>query len=371
MRASLSTWRLGVTAALIVVLFAVIAAAAVSLSRTPQSLEIGERDGGAATRGNQPTSVTVVTVVAGDSAASIGRRLAASDVIGSHYRFELLALLLGWESRLEPGDYTFEPGLTTYEILRRIHFGETSPWRVVIPEGLRLEQVSERLAEATVVDEAAFRRVLEAPSADVVSGTLAAQRPPGTTLEGYLFPSAYTFPLDGTAEQAVRSMLQRLDDSISPQLREQINESGRSLHDILTIASIIEREVIEDSERALVSAVIRNRLDAGMPLQMDSTVQYAVGTPAEWWKRDLGAVDLATESPYNTYVTSGLPPAPIASPGLASIIAAASPANVPYRYFVARGDGYHAFAVTYEEHLENVERYLGGDEREEPEGGEQ
>ncbi len=371
MRASLSTWRLGVTAALIVVLFAVIAAAAVSLSRTPQSLEIGERDGGAATPHNQSTSVTVVTVVAGDSAASIGRRLAASDVIGSHYRFELLALLLGWESRLEPGEYTFEPGLTTYEILRRIHFGETSPWRVVIPEGLRLEQVSERLAEATVVDAAAFRAVLEAPSADVVSGTLAAQRPPGTTLEGYLFPSAYTLPLDGAAEQAVRAMLERLDDSISPQLRDLLNESGRSLHEVLIIASIIEREVIEDSERALVSAVIRNRLDAGMPLQMDSTVQYAVGTPAEWWKRDLGAVDLATKSPYNTYVTSGLPPAPIASPGLASIIAAASPANVPYRYFVARGDGYHAFAVTYEEHLENVERYLGGEEREEPEGGEQ
>lgn len=362
MRASLSTWRLGVTVALIAVLFAVIAAAAVSLSRTPESIEVGTRERAAPTTRNQATSVTVV---AGDSAGSIGRRLAASDVIASHYRFELLTLLLGWESRLEPGEYTFEPGLTTYEILRRIHFGETSPWRVVIPEGLRLEQVTERLAEATVVDAAAFRAVLEAPSADVVGGTLAARRPAGATLEGYLFPSAYTFPLDGTAEQAVRDMLQRLDDSITPQLWDLINESGRSLHEILTIASIIEREVVEDSERALVSAVIRNRLDAGMPLQMDSTVQYAVGTPGEWWKRDLLAVDLETVSPYNTYLSAELPPTPIASPGLASIIAAASPASVPYRYFVARGDGYHAFAVTYEEHQANVERFLGD------EGGEQ
>ncbi len=347
------------TIALLAVVFAAVAAAVVALSRTPGSQQVGVEHRPTTLRITEPSAVTIVS---GDSAASIGRRLVASGVIASQYRFELLAVLLSWESRLEPGSYTFEAGLTTYEILRRIHFGETSPWRVVIPEGLRLEQVIERLAESNVVEATALRAVLEAPPQDVVSGTLATRRPLGSTLEGYLFPSAYTFPLDGTAEQAVRAMLQRLDESITPQLWDTINSSGRTLHEILTIASIIEREVIEDNERPLVSAVIWNRLEAGMPLQMDSTVQYAVGESGEWWKDDLGAVDLDTASPYNTYVAAALPPGPIASPGLASIMAAANPANVPYLYFVARGDRTHAFAVTYEEHLDNVERFLGGEQ---------
>ncbi len=341
-----------------VVLFAAVAGAAVAFSRTPGAPSghpIGE-PGRAA-----PRVTREVTVVTGDTAASIGRRLVANETIDSHYRFELLALLLGWESRLEPGSYTFESGLTTYEILRRIHVGETSPWRVVIPEGRRLEQVAARLAESSLVDAAAIEAILEAPPDDVVRNTFATQRPTGASLEGYLFPSAYMFPLDGTAEDAVRAMLERLDEAITPQLLDQIRDSGRTLHDILVIASIIEREVIEDSERVLVSAVIRNRLVEGMPLQMDSTVQYAVGRPAEWWKRDLDGDDLRAQSPFNTYIATGLPPTPIASPGLESIEAAANPARVPYLYFVARGDGTHAFAVTYEEHQINIERYLNGE----------
>ena len=158
----------------------------------------------------------------------------------------------------------------------------------------------------------------------------------------------------------MRFMLLRFDDMMTPQLWEQITASGRSLHEILTIASIIEREVVEESERSLVSAVIWNRLEAGMLLQMNSTVQYAVGEPSGWWKAGLSDDDLSLASPYNTYLSSGLPPTPIASPGLASIEAAANPANVPYLFFVARGDGTHAFAVTYEEHQANVERYRGG-----------
>ncbi len=307
----------------------------------------------------EPSSVNIVQ---GDSAAVIGRRLLNGEAIRSQSRFELLALLLGWEGRLEPGSYSFEAGLTTFEILRRIHFGETSPLRVVIPEGLRVEQVTERLTQAGVVDHDSFADALAAVAEDTEAVSLAARRPSGTSLEGYLFPSAYSFPLGTTAEDVLRLMLLRFNDSLTPQLWEQINGTGRSLHEILTIASIIEREVVEESERVLVSAVIWNRLKAGMLLQMDSTVQYAVGSTQEWWKRDLTIEDLAMESRYNTYVVSGLPPTPIASPGLASIEAAANPANVPYLFFVARGDGTHAFAVTYEEHQANVERYLGGSE---------
>ncbi|MCY3568588.1 MAG: endolytic transglycosylase MltG [Chloroflexi bacterium] len=349
--------RLAVTISMCAVLFAAVAAATVALSNTPGSFSL-EAERGHTVTANRNTSVTVV---AGDTAASIGRRLVANGAVDSYYRFELLALLLGWESRLEPGAYSFEPGLTTYEILRRIHSGETSPWRVVLPEGLRLEQVTERLVAAEVVDGAPFLAVVRTPPAGVVAGTLAELRPEGTSLEGYLFPSAYTFPLDGTAEDAVRQMLQRFDDALTPDLRNQIRQSGLTMHEIVTIASIIEREVVDDAERVLVSAVIWNRLAAGMPLQMDSTVQYAVGDSAEWWKRELSGADLAIQSPFNTYFASGLPPSPISTPGLNSIAAAANPAAVPYLFFFARGDGTHAFAVTFEEHQANVDRYRGVD----------
>lgn len=302
----------------------------------------------------------VVEVVAGDSAAAIGRRLAASGVIGSHARFELLALLQGWEQELEPGSYSFESDLTTYEVLRRIHSGETSPLRLVLPEGLRLEQVIERLVAINVAEPAALRAAFREPSDELVAGSHAELRPGGESLEGYLAPSAYAIPLEASADDIARLLLMRFSELLTPDVRDAVESSGRSLHDILTIASIIEREVVEPSEQILVSAVIWNRLAEGMPLQMDSTVQYAVGSAAEWWKRELTGDDLNEPSAYNTYANRGLPPGPIASPGVAAIEAAARPANVPYRYFVAKGDGTHAFAVSYEEHQANVERYLGG-----------
>ena len=350
------SWRTGVTLVLLIATMAAIASAAVAISRTSDPLRAAPPAVGIHALESGPASVTIV---AGDSAAVIARRLLAGQVIESDTRFELLALLFGWESRLEPGSYTFEAGLTTYEILRRIHFGETSPLRLVIPEGLRLEQVTERLAQAGVVDRAEFTAALATAAESTVAGTLAARRPAQTSLEGYLFPSAYSFPLGTTPDEALRLMLLRLDQAMTPQLWEQIVASGRSLHEILTIASIIEREVVEESERSLVSAVIWNRLEAGMLLQMNSTVQYAVGAPDAWWKAELSDGDLSLASPYNSYLTAGLPPTPIASPGLASIEAAANPANVPYLFFVARGDGTHAFAVTFGEHQANVERYQG------------
>ena len=354
-----SHWRPTVMLILIVAAIVAVASATVAISHTPESHVSGTSRARPAAVNAQPSSVTIIP---GDSAAAIGRRLLNGQAINSQSRFELLALLLGWEARLEPGVYSFEAGLTTFEILRRIHFGETSPLRVVIPEGLRVEQVTERLTQAGVIDREAFTAALDAAARDTATGSLAARRPAGTSLEGYLFPSSYSFPLGATADEVLRLMLLRFNDSLTPQLWEQINDSGRSLHEILIIASIIEREVVDDSERVLVSAVIWNRLEAGMLLQMDSTVQYAVADEQEWWKRDLTREDLMVESAFNTYVAPGLPPTPIASPGLASIEAAASPANVPYLFFVARGDGAHAFAVTYEEHQANVERYRGGSE---------
>ncbi len=309
---------------------------------------------------------TAVEIYSGDTSAQIARRLVEAGAITSVRRFEILVQLLGWDRRLEPGVYSFEPGLTTLEVALRIHFGETSPWRVTIPEGLRVEQVSELLIGAEIVTAGALSAALADPGNAI--GTLAAERPAGVSLEGYLAPSTYSFPLGVSADQAVRLMLERFDESLTADLRGRIASSGRSLHEILTIASIIEREALFDEERPLVSAVIWNRLAIGMPLQMDSTVQYSLGSiPGEvgrfgYWKRSLTFDDLEVVAEHNTYVVAALPPAPIAGPSIASILAAAAPADVPYLYFVARGDGSHAFAATFEEHEANIERYHGGGE---------
>lgn len=334
------------------------ASAVVAVSRSPQQISrsvlIEPPSSGTA-------QVSTVVIAPGDSASTIGRLLRSHGAVDSQTRFELLALLMDWEHRLEAGEYSFEPALPTFEVLRRIHSGETSPQRVIIPEGLRIEQVIERLAAAEVSDSASLAAVISDGRIGE-AGRYAAQRPAGASLEGYLFPADYRFSLEASPLDVTVEMLQRLDEAITPEIARQAAARGATMHQILTIASIIEREAAVEHERRLISAVIWNRLAAGMPLQMNSTIQYAVGQPSNWWKAELSDADLVIDSPYNSYRYSGLPPTPIASPGLPSIEAAADPDDAPYLYFVAKGDGTHAFSLTYEEHLDNVERYLGGSE---------
>ncbi len=296
----------------------------------------------------------------GDTAAQIAQRLHAAGLIDSPRRWTTLVQLLGWEDGLEVGSYSFEAGLTSYEIVRRIHSGEHSPLRVIIPEGLRLEQFAERLEAAEIVSAADFLAALRRP--ENVAGTRAASRPPGLRPEGYLFPGGYEFPLDVTADQVVRIMAQRFDAEAAPILLNA-DPQGRTLHAILTVASIIEREAAVNEERPIIAAVLWNRIEIGMPLQVDPTVQYAAANdPASvaahgWWKRELTLEDLALASPWNTYTAPELPPTPIAAPGLASLRAALAPADVNYLFFFARGDGTHAFAETYEEHQANIEQW--------------
>lgn len=302
----------------------------------------------------------VVQLQPGDTAAEMADRLFAAGLIDSPRRWTTLVQLLGWEDGLEPGAYSFEAGLSSYEIARRIHSGERTPLRIIIPEGLRLEQIAERLQAERIVFAADFFAALG--KAENAVGTFAASRPRGLSLEGYLFPADYDFPLGVTADQVVRAMIERFDAEAGPVLLNA-DLQGRSLHAVLTIASIVEREAALDEERPIVAAVLWNRIELGMPLQADPTVQYAVANdPASaaaygWWKRELTLEDLASLSPWNTYTASGLPPTPIAAPGLASLRAAVAPADVPYFFFFARGDGSHAFAETYEEHQANIERW--------------
>lgn len=306
----------------------------------------------------------LIDVKAGDSAALIGQRLEAAGVIESADTFGLLASATGSERKLAAGEYEFEQGTSVVDALSRIRNGLTAARVVTIPEGLRIEEI------AALLDRRGITKARDFVSAIVANGllgpsgsTLAAGRPAGATLEGYIYPATYSFSRKADTQDVVNAMLKAMDERFTLQMRDQAKEAGLTPHEVITLASIIEREIVIPEERPMVASVYLNRLRQGMALQADPTVQYAVG-PApntlgqqSYWKRDLTSQDLQSGSPYNTYARQGLPPGPIANPGIDSILAVLHPAQTNYLYFVARPDGSHAFSATFEEHQQNVERY--------------
>jgi UPF0755 protein len=250
--------------------------------------------------------------------------------------------------------------MTTLQVIGRLRLGIIMPLTVTVPEGLRSEEVALVMERGGIVKAEDFRRALASEAYDFA---FLAERPPGAGLEGYLFPATYGFSRGVPAEEVVRRMLAAFDAQVTPELRQAIQASGLTLHEAVTLASIVEREAVRPEERPLIAGVFLNRLRLGMPLGADPTVQYALANdPASverfgFWKQGLTTEDLQVDSPYNTYVNGGLPPGPIANPGLASLEAVAHPAQTSYLYFVARQDGSHVFAETLEEHLRNVEEY--------------
>ena len=218
--------------------------------------------------------VASVEVLSGSAARDVAVALASQEAVDSARRFEVLVSLLGYAGRLTPGFYDFEPGLVTMEIIERIRDNITSAFVITIPEGLRIEEIALRLENAGIADHSDFLAAADNPAN--WAGTLTAQRSLRTSLEGYLFPSTYRFALTVTPDEVVRTMLERFDAQITPDRRAAIEASGRTLHDILVIASIVEREAVLAEERPSIASVFWNRVEAGMQLEADPTVQYAV-----------------------------------------------------------------------------------------------
>lgn len=306
-----------------------------------------------------------VTIHEGDSAGEIGERLERAGVIASGSAFRRLARITGSGRRLAAGEYEFLPHTSVLDALIRIRDGLTSARVVTIPEGMRLEEIAAVLDRRGIVRQADF---LAAANSLASSGTgidpdLLSSRPAATTLEGYLYPATYSFGRSVTAQEVVLMMLEALSQRLTPELRAEARAQGLTLHQVLILASIVEREVVLPQERPIIASVYRNRLALDMPLQADPTVQYAItarpGNVVEYgyWKRELSLQDLQFDSTYNTYTRRGLPPGPIANPGIESIIAVIRPAKTSYLYFVARNDGSHAFSETFEEHQRNVQRF--------------
>jgi UPF0755 protein len=283
-----------------------------------------------------------VTVPAGASFGAAVDSLARSGVISSPKLFGFYASVRGRDRELKAGTYVFQPGTSWNGVLDALTRGKGLVHTVTIPEGFSLASIAQLIGRALSVPP---ESVIAASSDTALRHRLDVPTP---TLEGYLFPDTYTFAEGTSPSEAVRTLVGRFEQVWKPEWDARLQELTMSRHDIVTLASIIEKEARLAEERPVISAVYHNRLRIGMLLQADPTVQYALGKHVD---RVLYK-DLEVDSRYNTYKHVGLPPGPIASPGAASIEAALYPANVPYLYFVAHPDGHHEFRQTFSEHTE-------------------
>ena len=318
----------------------------------------------------QNHSLVTFIIEPGEAATTISDRLEKYGLITDATTFRYLLRTLGADTSLQAGYYYLRRSMTMDEMAERLQHGWDQTAKVTIPEGLRVEEIAERLLTASesgneirlqvVKDE--FYRLVETGGA--LNYAFLRDRPPSasSSLQGYLFPDTYQFPENADAGRVIDIMLGNFDARVTPELRSQAVAQGKSLHEVVTLASIVQREVRQEEELPIVASVYLNRLAVGMNLQADPTVQYAKGKDPEgkWWGHMLQEEAYTAESPYNTFLNPGLPPGPICSPGLAAIQAVLNPAQTNYLFFFAKGDGTHAFAVTYEEHLENQRQYREG-----------
>jgi len=291
---------------------------------------------------------TRVVVPQGASFRTAADSLAKAGVIKAPTLFRLYAKLRGGDRRIKAGTYLLRRGSSWNAVLTALREGKGLMFTVTIPEGFTLSQIVPLVA-----------RVLEVPPDSVIAAArdtahLHRLGVPTPTLEGYLFPDTYMFLPGTSARVAIGAMVRRFEQMWRAEWTARLDTLGMTQHEVVTLASIVEREAKRPDERPVIAGVYRNRLRSGMRLEADPTVQYARGihTNRVLFK------DLDVESPYNTYKHAGLPPGPIASPGAASLRAALYPAEVPYKFFVAYPDGRHEFTVDFARHTEARRRAL-------------
>lgn len=288
-----------------------------------------------------------VDIPANEGVLDIGYRLEGAGLIRSPMTFAVLAELRGTARHLRAGEYEIPQDAATLHILQLIESGKVLQHAVLLPEGSSVFELAHTLDHEGL-----------APAADIIRlahdrGFLRTLGIDAPSIEGYLFPDTYLLVRGLTPREILARMVHRLRTKITLRMLDEARARGLDLNGLLTLASIIEREAVIREERPLISAVFWNRLRLDMPLQADPTVQYAVGKD----RQPLSRADLLTDDPYNTYRRPGLPPGPIASPGLAAIEAALHPADVKYLYFVSMDDRRHFFSSTIKEHNAAVARY--------------
>ncbi|WP_273484672.1 endolytic transglycosylase MltG [Desulforamulus ruminis] len=295
----------------------------------------------------------LVQIAPNSNTAQVASLLEEQKLIRSAQIFRLYTRYHELDNQLKAGYYLMNGNMSTPEIISLLVRGATASKSFTIPEGYTLKQITDSLADKNFIREELF---LELLAKGQFHYAFLKNLPQGSKrLEGYLFPETYNVSLDSTEKDIINVMLAGMDKQLRElKFEEQAKALNLSTRQALTIASMIEREAKKDGDRSLISSVIHNRLRLGMRLQIDATVEYALGGHREkiYYK------DLEVDSPYNTYKYNGLPPGPIAAPGRQSLLAAVQPASTNYLYYVAKPDGSHAFATTLEGHNENKRKYL-------------
>ena len=305
--------------------------------------------------GSDDTPVTFV-VEPGETAREIAARLEDAGLISDAELFRRYVQYHGLDAGIEVGEFTLRQTMTIREVADELRQARRPEQIVTIPEGLRLEQVAAVVMEQTGIPEDEFLALATTGWRNAgLAFDFLADLPPDASLEGFLFPDTYRLPEEATALDLLSRMLETFGERVTPEMRAAAAKEGLSVYELVTLASIVEREAVIDAERPLIAGVYRNRLSSGWFLGACPTVQYALGTPGNWWPQfTLEATEV--DSPFNTYRNLGLPPGPICSAGLASLQAAAYPADTDYYFFLAdctKEDGSHLFAVTEAEHLNN------------------
>lgn len=283
----------------------------------------------------------------GQSFRGIADHLFSQNIIASAIKFRTLARIQKADRKIIAGEYEISGGMTPLAILKTLTDGSVRLHRLSIPEGFNLRQIAEKISEAGLCDAQAFMDAAVNKSHVREMGINA------KTFEGFLFPDTYYFSGDVSPQQIIFAMVGRFNEIFLPQWKIRAQEMGFSMLEIVTLASMIEKETGTANERPTIASVFHNRLRQNMRLASDPTVIYGIPD----FNGNLTRKDLTTPTPYNTYMIKGLPPGPIASPGAASLHAALFPAQTEYLYFVAKKDGTHHFSTTLEEHNRAVRKY--------------
>ena len=289
------------------------------------------------------------TVRPGMSVSEIGKELYERGIIDSEMKFWWTAKLNGFENKVKSGTFAMQTGMTPRDALETLVYGNTVTIRFTIPEGFSVRDIAQRLDDEGLVKADAFISLAKTyrpyPYVEERENVLYA-------VEGFLFPDTYEINGEFDATRIMQMMAENFDRRLTKEMRDRAREMDLSIYELVTLASLVEKEAYHEEDRPIIAQIFLKRLRLGMPLQADPTVQYLLDAP----KEDLLYRDTEIESPYNTYQNVGLPPGPIASPGTASLMAVLHPADTNYLYFVADRNGNNYYATNYADHLALVDQ---------------
>ncbi len=285
-------------------------------------------------------STKIFVIRRGENLTMIINNLAKENLIRNKMVFYLVVKKLKIEKKIQAGDFRLSPSMTAYQIAKALTHGTLDIWITLI-EGTRKEEMAQVIAQSLDIPESEFIKSAE---------------------EGYLFPDTYLIPKEATAGSVVEILTKNFHRRFNDKLKQKAKKKGLTEKEVIILASLVEREARIDDDRKIVASILLKRYRQNWPLQVDASIQYALGyqpTEKSWWKKNLTVEDLKLDSPYNSYKNTGLPPTPIANPGLASIIAVIDAnEDTPYWYYLSDRKGKIHYATTLEEHQKNIKKYL-------------